>query len=44
MLTTESYRRMGGISGVLAQHADQVVAALPPALQLVRSRRFSSGW
>jgi hypothetical protein len=29
VLTEESYRRIGGISGVLAQHADQVVAALP---------------
>jgi eukaryotic-like serine/threonine-protein kinase len=29
VLTEASYRRIGGISGVLAQHADQVVAALP---------------
>ena len=33
VLTVESYRQMGGISGVLAQHADRVVAALPPALR-----------
>ena len=43
VLTAASYRQMGGISGVLAQHADRVVAALP-----VRSaRRFaasSSAW
>ena len=33
VLTVESYRQMGGISGVLAQHADRVVAALPAALR-----------
>jgi hypothetical protein len=33
VLTADSYRRMGGISGVLAQHADQVVSALPVALR-----------
>ena len=33
VLTAESYRQMGGISGVLAQHADRVVAALPPSLR-----------
>jgi hypothetical protein len=33
VLTVESYRQMGGISGVLAQHADQVVSALPLALR-----------
>ncbi|HET7545398.1 MAG TPA: protein kinase [Polyangiaceae bacterium] len=33
VLTAESYRQMGGISGVLAQHADQVVSALPLALR-----------
>jgi hypothetical protein len=38
VLTLESYRRMGGISGVLAQHADQVVQALPATSQkLVRA-------
>jgi hypothetical protein len=33
VLTEESYRRIGGISGVLAQHADQVVGALPGELR-----------
>jgi hypothetical protein len=33
VLTAEGYRQMGGISGVLAQHADQVVSALPNALR-----------
>jgi hypothetical protein len=33
VLTAESYRQMGGISGVLAQHADRVIAALPPNLR-----------
>ena len=33
VLTAQSYREMGGISGVLAQHADQVVSALPAALR-----------
>ena len=33
VLTAESYRQMGGISGVLAQHADRVVAALPSNLR-----------
>ena len=33
VLTAESYRQMGGISGVLAQHADRVVATLPPNLR-----------
>jgi hypothetical protein len=33
VLTAESYRQMGGISGVLAQHADRVVAALPTELR-----------
>jgi hypothetical protein len=33
VLTAASYQQMGGISGVLAQHADRVVAALPPALR-----------
>jgi serine/threonine protein kinase len=33
VLTAESYRQMGGISGVLAQHADRVVEALPPTLR-----------
>jgi eukaryotic-like serine/threonine-protein kinase len=33
VLTAASYRQMGGISGVLAQHADRVVAALPAALR-----------
>jgi hypothetical protein len=33
VLTAESYRLMGGISGVLAQHADRVVAGLPPGLR-----------
>ncbi len=33
VLTAASYRQMGGISGVLAQHADQVVSALPIALR-----------
>jgi hypothetical protein len=33
VLTEESYHRIGGISGVLAQHADQVVESLPPALR-----------
>jgi hypothetical protein len=28
-----SYQQMGGISGVLAQHADRVVASLPPSLR-----------
>jgi serine/threonine protein kinase len=38
MLTHASYMHMGGISGVLAQHADQVVHALsPPTQKLVRS-------
>jgi eukaryotic-like serine/threonine-protein kinase len=33
VLTAESYAQMGGISGVLAQHADQVVSALPTTLR-----------
>ncbi len=33
VLTVDSYRQMGGISGVLAQHADNVVAGLPPELR-----------
>jgi hypothetical protein len=33
VLTAESYRQMGGISGVLAQHADRVIDALPPSLR-----------
>ena len=33
VLTASSYRQMGGISGVLAQHADRVVEALPAALR-----------
>jgi hypothetical protein len=33
VLTTASYRQMGGISGVLAQHADRVVEALPAAVR-----------
>jgi hypothetical protein len=33
VLTAASYRQMGGISGVLAQHADRVVEALPAALR-----------
>jgi hypothetical protein len=33
VLTADSYRQMGGISGVLAQHADRVIAALPPGLR-----------
>ncbi|HXU04107.1 MAG TPA: serine/threonine-protein kinase, partial [Polyangia bacterium] len=33
VLTADSYRQMGGISGVLAQHADRVVDALPPGLR-----------
>jgi len=33
VLTAASYRQMGGISGVLAQHADNVIAALPPNLR-----------
>jgi uncharacterized OsmC-like protein len=33
VITAESYRQMGGISGVLAQHADQVVSALPLGLR-----------
>jgi hypothetical protein len=33
VLTAESYRAMGGISGVLAQHADQVISALPLSLR-----------
>jgi len=38
VLTKQSYDEMGGISGVLAQHADQVVHALsPPTQKLVRS-------
>ena len=38
VLTQASYEQMGGISGVLAQHADQVVQALPlPMQRLVRS-------
>ena len=40
VLTAESYRQMGGISGVLAQHADRVVAALPPDLRAVGARRL----
>ncbi len=38
ILTRESYQALGGISGVLAQHADDVVKALPVAAQrLVRA-------
>jgi serine/threonine protein kinase len=38
VLTAQSYRDMGGISGVLAQHADQVVNALSlPMQRLTRS-------
>jgi len=33
VLTAESYRQMDGLSGVLAQHADRVVAALPSNLR-----------
>jgi len=33
VLTADSYRQMGGISGVLAQHADRVVDALPRSLR-----------
>jgi hypothetical protein len=33
VLTARSYKDMGGISGVLAQHADQVVSALPATLR-----------
>jgi eukaryotic-like serine/threonine-protein kinase len=38
LISAASYRELGGISGVLAQHADQVVAALPTQQQkLVRA-------
>ena len=40
VLTSASYAEMGGISGVLAQHADQVVSALPMTLRSLARRLF----
>jgi hypothetical protein len=40
VLTAGSYAQMGGISGVLAQHADQVVSALPTTLRSLVRRLF----
>jgi serine/threonine protein kinase len=40
VLTDASYRQMGGITGVLAQHADQVVLALPPPMQRLARALF----
>ncbi len=38
LLTDSSYRALGGIAGAMAQHADQVVNALPSATQrLIRA-------
>jgi len=34
-LTKEAYQKMGGFGGALAQHADAVVTALPPAERLL---------
>jgi serine/threonine protein kinase len=33
LLTEQSYRRLGGVVGALATHADSVLAALPPRAQ-----------
>ncbi|HWN66252.1 MAG TPA: serine/threonine-protein kinase, partial [Haliangium sp.] len=33
LLTEQSYRRLGGVSGALATHADAVLGALPPRAQ-----------
>jgi serine/threonine protein kinase len=40
VITAASYKQMGGISGVLAQHADQVVSALPSTLRSLVRRVF----
>jgi hypothetical protein len=40
VLTADSYRQMGGISGVLAQHADRVVDGLPASLRASVRRLF----
>jgi serine/threonine protein kinase len=33
LLTEQSYRRLGGVAGALATHADSVLASLPPRAQ-----------
>ncbi len=40
VLTEASYREMGGVSGVLSQHADQVVNSLPLRLQRLTRTLF----
>jgi serine/threonine protein kinase len=40
LLTEHSYRRLGGVVGALATHADSVLAALPPRAQALAKTIF----
>jgi eukaryotic-like serine/threonine-protein kinase len=40
LLTQASYRLIGGVSGALATHADDVIAHLTPRAQLLAERVF----